>query len=353
MRRVPLRRRESYDEDTPKLVRKVGGSEMSEEKPDDEERKAGWPGQKTMERVNNGFGSFASITQASEMEVEGNEQLIAIVLEYHEGILNKLISTRGRVQLDLETTNAGLHRFHQGGIGQIKPADPSHSYPSDVRLSVEGTLAAESRAYPQFKGDDHWKVDLMFPTGIPLILITVLREEWKLVPHISTLWFRFGVALRKKSRLTGSIINSSDALRILKTPLRPTQRNNTALSPLSHLLARAMRLPVQPASFSPSPLLPPTDERETVLERRQYSTDNIGGRFVVIDRQLHRGLVPDDAIALRFRLLSLYIVKEDIMTLGYEGAGSSVPQQAIINLLDLRGKTLLAGRTERITHSQT
>ncbi|KAF9009811.1 hypothetical protein BDZ89DRAFT_1047769 [Hymenopellis radicata] len=142
---------------------------MSEEKPDDEERKAGWPAAED-------YGK--SITQASEMEVEGNEQLIAIFgrrrLQMTAsqmqatasenpgastmgtwGILNKLISTRGRVQLDLETTNAGLHRFHQGLDTVIKPADPSHSYPSDVRLFVEGTLAAESRAYPQLKGDDH------------------------------------------------------------------------------------------------------------------------------------------------------------------------------------------------------
>ncbi|KAF9026327.1 hypothetical protein BDZ89DRAFT_1161318 [Hymenopellis radicata] len=72
---------------------------------------------------------------------------------------------------------------------------------------------------------------------------------------------------------------------------------------------------------------------------------------IAIDR-LHRGLVPDDVFALRFRLLSLYIVKEDMMTLGYEG-DLQYRYPAIISLLVLREKTLLAGRTEHIIHLQT
>ncbi|KAF9007349.1 hypothetical protein BDZ89DRAFT_559667 [Hymenopellis radicata] len=160
------------------------------------------------------------------------------------------------------------------------------------------------------------------------------------------------------------------------TPTRSRQRNNTPLSPLSPRYARTSRslslastphgssatptvvqLPVQPASFAPSPLLPPTDERATVLEQRndgsavQIILALLHEYFVAIDR-LHRGRVPDDVFAIRFRLL-----KEDIMTLGYEAAlqerGLQYRYPAIISLPVLREKTLLAGRTEQIIHWQT
>ncbi|KAF9022800.1 hypothetical protein BDZ89DRAFT_1163064 [Hymenopellis radicata] len=66
--------------------------------------------------------------------------------------------------------------------------------------------------------------------------------------------------------------------------------------------------------------------------------------FIVIN-QAQRGAPVESAFSLRFRLLSLYIVEEDVRA--FKTVGAERTYQAIEELLALRRRTLFCGKTER------